>query len=536
MIVWGEHGIGKHWDVIVSTLADIVDSLWKSWSGPQLVLVLTLSAITIFRKEMSCNRCYVKQEDQPEPSQQPTTSINPTPVDHPNTVSEPLPMPVEANHETPPLHQHQHILNSYHASLRSLIVLRLTSAWTTARERWSKALSVDVFNVSPAALLPPLPPPPPSAMMKSALHRSPSLLTEELLDGAGFFCSGFPYTVKLLHSTPPLDDTAHSTCGAFATVLPTDAHVHVLSFLHPKDIIQHAMVNKACHNFVHVDPITSSTVWGMLWKRDYAWLVERWNVGRARWRQSLQQAGMEQLNLSHSADFYFRFALTYMNFVLAGQNTFDRCLVGIGGHIYDLTGFLIRHPGSPETVMAHAGQEATALFAGMNHSARARRLAQSLCVVVDMAIHDQSCGVRPTAAAIMEWPNDDGSNNNNNNIIFDHHQWDGMSSSSLSSLSLPANTSSSKGLPRTVEPPTTYHSQLITAPAGVLYRIREELRNEEISWRQQIQQQQQQQQRSYKLTDVLGDVHVYYDPVLQNWNAWYTNVQLQTIYVVNRQQ
>jgi cytochrome-b5 reductase len=59
----------------------------------------------------------------------------------------------------------------------------------------------------------------------------------------------------------------------------------------------------------------------------------------------------------------------------------QRCLVALHGGVYDLSGFLEAHPGSPETLLDNTGCDATAFFEDVGHSRVARRLAQQLSLL-----------------------------------------------------------------------------------------------------------------------------------------------------------
>ena len=56
-------------------------------------------------------------------------------------------------------------------------------------------------------------------------------------------------------------------------------------------------------------------------------------------------------------------------------------MVGLHGAVYNLTTFLDAHPGSPETLLAHAGADATVYFEHIGHSLTARDLSNSMRVV-----------------------------------------------------------------------------------------------------------------------------------------------------------
>ncbi|CAN0382975.1 unnamed protein product, partial [Laminaria digitata] len=76
--------------------------------------------------------------------------------------------------------------------------------------------------------------------------------------------------------------------------------------------------------------------------------------------------------------FFFEFETSWLEWVAAGQNSESACLVGLHGRLYDLTQFMHRHPGSPETLMDNAGADATELFEDVGHSFDARDLMKTL--------------------------------------------------------------------------------------------------------------------------------------------------------------
>lgn len=53
-------------------------------------------------------------------------------------------------------------------------------------------------------------------------------------------------------------------------------------------------------------------------------------------------------------------------------------MVGLYGRLYNITDFMHRHPGSPETLMDNAGADATEFFEDVGHSQNARDLMKSL--------------------------------------------------------------------------------------------------------------------------------------------------------------
>jgi len=255
--------------------------------------VAILVAITIFRREMSCNRCYVVEEESP--------SFAETDWNDKETELGCL------------LEGAGHFYSG--APLANLTLVPVVEG---------------VLGAWPSSKL---------------LLSTP----DDVLDHVGSFCSGYPYTAHLLHTV----EAEPKEQQPFIDDLPPDAQVHIMSFLHPKDIVKVSCVNRAARDLMDSESEASRSMWRAIWSRDFAWLVEKWEVGL----RAMKRSGVSEI--PHGKDFYFQFALSYMDFLLAGNNTTDCCLVGVGGHVYDLSLFLMSHPGSPETVMAHAGKDSS---------------------------------------------------------------------------------------------------------------------------------------------------------------------------------
>jgi hypothetical protein len=216
--------------------------------------------------------------------------------------------------------------------------------------------------------------------------------------------------------------------------------------------------------------------------RDFGWLVQCWDVGCEARRRS-----RHAYSLQFNKEFYFRFGLSYINYLLAGQNTLDRCLVGLHGNIYDLTQFLSLHPGSPDTVMVHAGRDATEFFEDMRHSMGARRMAQSLCVVVNSSILVDDCyGARPTSKTTGIGPLPQAVN--------------------IEKIPLDRRKSTHRIM-------------------GNLHSLKT------IFLLEQAQTQRAVERRFASNANVLSHVNTYYDPFDRRWKAWYTNAAFQATFV-----
>lgn len=408
-----------------------------------IIFIATLGAITIFRREMSCNHCYVEEQSTDSRIGERTEDDEISSKDWNDEETEEL-------------------LEGAGRFCSGALLAPVV-------DNILKALHGQRNNI-----------------VDSLLNDYHPQTTEDILDAAGCYCSGIPLLRSFIRSRPPRSISVISFSHAynqqgFISSLPMDAQIHMLSFLHPRDIVNVACVNTACKSLIDEGP-SSTLIWKTIWNRDYAWLLQSWDIGR----QAKERSGTDP---TFSKDFYFRFSLASTNYLLAGQNNYDRCLVGLGGHIYDLSLFLAVHPGSPETVMAHAGQEATDFFARINHSAGARQIAKSHCVVVDLAFVDrEDCGAKPTKTI----------------LLLDEH----------------CNV---KDLPAHVDPPSTYHSNTMITKRPTLEKIREEFYMEEIGYRALVS--------SMEIPAVLGDVNVYYDPLAMRWKAWYTSKHFERIFI-----
>ena len=293
--------------------------------------------------------------------------------------------------------------------------------------------------------------------------------------------------------------------------LPADAAVHILSFLHPKDVLAFGCASTEARKVVEED----APVWKTLWYRDYAWLTTSWKVGREAAKRSFQSrsalgdqepeeprdmsSGSSQMSMSDAdltrqlgtfrfgKEFYFRFGLSFVDYVLAGQCTSDSCLVGIAGHIYDLTAFLEVHPGSPETVIAHAGKDCTGVFESMRHTVGARKLAQQMCVAVDLSRSGgEGFGVRPTTR-------------------------------------LCSNEQSCRSTVNAVKPNGR--------PQVPITATSDAVRTEFLREQGKSALQARRMKEAGNVNDALSDFNAYYDPFCKKWKAWYLGGTSEPVFV-----
>ncbi|CAJ1942032.1 unnamed protein product [Cylindrotheca closterium] len=196
-------------------------------------------------------------------------------------------------------------------------------------------------------------------------------------------------------------------------VIQDDTILHICSYLTPMSITNLACVNKATNELVddHTQTLSHS-IWQLLWFRDYGDVLLGWETSRNAVLKSLRRDHDEGSNNNNCAavntseqpslatpnlanmvvnalrekntkEFYFRFQLAFVDYILAGQNSESRCLMGIHGHIFDFTDFAPNHPGLSEPIQLECGKDVTHFFEDVRHSKGARRIAQRLCLIVD---------------------------------------------------------------------------------------------------------------------------------------------------------
>jgi hypothetical protein len=441
--------------------------------GVHIALWAFLSAVTIYRKEMSVNRLYHDDEEEQEDN----TMEEEHDDSNEGTVASSSPSSERSFQEGLRDEEYEieteQLLDSA-GSYCSAVPAMLNMA--SVASLWMASFPCDDDGPS-------------MRMMESEMTPA------DLLDHVGFYASFEPAMGTILKltnraktytkvQTLPLSASVGS--DPFQKELPPDVHVHIISFLHPRDVVNLPCVSKKYRNMID-DNMIGARIWKSLFKRDFAWIVEEWNIGREAFRRS------DCSQWSYNKDFYFRFGQAYLDYVLAGMNTHDRCLVGIHGNIYDITPFLFSHPGSPDTLMVHSGRDATAFFEDLGHSMGARRLAMSLCVVVDTSTRvDGGFGLYPTLQSVV---NDE----------------------SRIPTRLPDGSDNLLQLGR-------QHARMNRT--STLLRVRREF----LAERERIRASAT--HRFSTNPAILGhEVNPYYDPFTSQWRLWYTDTELRTVYV-----
>ncbi|KAL7468537.1 hypothetical protein ACHAXS_008774 [Conticribra weissflogii] len=299
----------------------------------------------------------------------------------------------------------------------------------------------------------------------------------------------------------------------------------------------------------------ATLIWKMLFLRDYSWVISEWEIGQDALRRSvksyqnqglllldtygidstteqnkkmdsvlhhllplLMRSSRNEISVSSSnrgsvgetipathiispplsmKEFYFTFAETWLEYTIAGCNTTEKCFVGLHGHVFDISNFVEQHPGSTETLLLQAGRDATVFFESMGHSLGARKLASSMCAVV-----------------------------NRETIRWDSHL-DSSTFSSLHSswgLMKPSNHEvKNKMIPGFLIPRKRSRPRSL----GGLQRIRKRLMEEKIGELDRATRWGLLEMGNHGM---FGGVHVYYDPFCSTWKWWYTDLEFRPVF------
>jgi len=415
---------------------------WKrfvSLYSVQITVGAVLSALTIYRKQLSSNRCFHEDDEKEEEEEM---------VEDDDPVSYKFEM------------QAEELLNGAGTYCSGAPIVSLLTHWLDCFP------GEDVEGLSSKLWL-----------------QDEEITTSDLLEKAGNYYSMELIAALLFFLFKKQDTVLKKTKeeDPFAHTFPPDIHVHIASFLHPRDVTNLSCVSKS-YNEVVSKSETSKAIWRSLWKRDFLWLVTDWGIGV----QAMSRSGVVPNWEAMDKTFYFLFRQTYLNWIIAGENTTERCLVGLHGNIYDITSFLDKHPGSPDTLMVNSGQDSTRFFEDINHSYTARRLAKSLCVVLDLSsTSDDGWGVRPT---------------------------------SFAKLSKAPTAIVDRGNP-------LLQGRMERKGLGTLSCIKERIKEE----RKKVQRRVE---RTFANDPTVlgGQTNIYYDPFRREWRVWYTTNELENVF------
>jgi cytochrome b involved in lipid metabolism len=495
--------------------------------GPQLFVLTCLSAMTIYRREMSCNRVF----------HQPVLEVEEEEVfdEYFNEDDEKKNHLLEAVRET----ETEELLDGAGMYYSGAPLLTMASIWVSCfgrdedddgdeeeehqqlhkrDETTKKEKALWKEDVTPTDLLdrvgnyysgeplwavvqlllwsPAIPPPVPISFSRSSSGTSSCSMSS---------CGTVEDQLCLQYQTQ--EEQQLQQQGPFSQRLPPDVHVQIASFLHPKDLVAMSCVSKSFHEVVDQGE-TAAAIWKTLWRRDYAWIIYAWDVGQRALQRSQSLSSKEDVEaVVYDKDFYFQFGQAYLDYILAGQNTANRCLVSLHSNIYDITDFSDLHPGSPDTLMVHSGRDATAFFEDMGHSLGARRVAKRLCVVVDASsscsTHESLCGLHPTLHTRLDFSPT------------------AAAGAAAMDIPLPSIIDCNEVL---MGRKAQQQQRRRRRPGGTLRRIRKQY----VLERERILKSVN---KEYASISTHGHANPFYDPFCQQWQCWYTDSNFQTVFV-----
>jgi cytochrome b involved in lipid metabolism len=252
-------------------------------------------------------------------------------------------------------------------------------------------------------------------------------------------------------------------------------------------------------------------------------------------------------------EFYLTFSQTWLNYTIAGHSTFQSCLTGIHGHVFNITNFLNIHPGSPESlILQGGGRDSTSFFESVGHSFSARKRAvRELVEVVDLGccsgegdvgLHDfdgtssgngnssgNSSGNGMSTGTGNEKPQRKNSRSNSMEI----NNYNNQSQTPWSQVGLRSTPKDDVSLiPKNRSRPTR--------AMGTLHRIKQKLKNsEEVAKRiARIVKKKNGNCKSSVANDggsgmMVGGVNVYFDPFDGKWHGWYLDCDFEPVFVHN---
>jgi hypothetical protein len=159
--------------------------------------------------------------------------------------------------------------------------------------------------------------------------------------------------------------------------VPQDISLRVASFLTAQDLFSLASVSRRNRQIADHDA-TWENVW--LSRFDKVWSSPIVAAAARRWDVPVDTGVRPSPRGRTWKVFYSEFEAEWIRWTVAGCNFDHHCLLGIHGAVYDLSSFIHSHPGSPDTLLEHAGCDATIYFEDIGHSADARRLLPSFLV------------------------------------------------------------------------------------------------------------------------------------------------------------
>jgi len=474
--------------------------------GVKLLVVIALSIVVVFRRQMSCNRVYVDEEGDESVGERNNKK-------HSVLVSRDCEgdcgsLTMKKSH-----HSDTKITNSEQSTGRRIQTSILQAVLRLGRQ--------DVYGLFPATET--------AREEQCAQHCSCSNTNGSNTDDVS------------QHATSVIHKREYN--AAHLLGLPPDIQINIISYLHPRDVLSMSCSDHRTQNLINGDEVvtrhcssTAALIWFTLWTRDYGWVLREWNIGMEAIQRSccsivcstndnklrcpsilaatlnMDESSFDNLNIKvkdklssmnapipSMKEFYLIFSLTWQDYCIAGHSTMTSCLTGIHGHVFDMTEFLPNHPGSPDSlIMQGGGKDATGIFESVGHSIVARKIAWNACALaVDLGCctgsenrtgasnGTQDCGIVPFKTILKE--------------------------ERVSSI-----------LPR--------HRSKPRMP-GTLRSTRKKLQRGIESARRKAVQTEAREMTKRGGGDIVGNINVYFDPICQRWKGWHLDMEFCPVFL-----
>jgi hypothetical protein len=171
---------------------------------------------------------------------------------------------------------------------------------------------------------------------------------------------------------------SNTVSGHNLDLLSCDIFIHVANYLSTAELLRVSTVNRRLSHEARGDRL-----WRERWRQSFLtlwthpYIRDLRNRRGLHWQSDLSLRGQGQTSWLH---FYVLFEASWVDWLLAGFCTADKCVVCIDKRLYDVTAFMLDHPGSPETMSEGAGCDATENYRDIGHSSFADSLLKRFCM------------------------------------------------------------------------------------------------------------------------------------------------------------
>lgn len=163
---------------------------------------------------------------------------------------------------------------------------------------------------------------------------------------------------------------------------------HILAHCDTVDIVRLSLASRKHYNGI----IQNEFLWEQLWMLTYSHIWRHPSIKDIRMSRGLYWDPILKYPAPQYGwhKFYISFELCWIDWILAGLCTREKCYISINDAIFDVTNFVPEHPGSAETLLDHSGGDVSEVFFDIGHSDYALRLMERFCIFDSHQIYLQS--------------------------------------------------------------------------------------------------------------------------------------------------